>query len=236
VLSSRLYDLQQIDTALAHAVAYRSELNDGGPQRAIVAMTSDHLEELRRQITAAQGRVKALDLEIQSLQAKSTKIEADLYSGRIGNPKELAAMQDDVTALRHHTSHLEDEVLEVMERVESLETQRREAQEGLAAAEADLVSTVEAYRRAATAADRDIEALSARRRQVTAELDEDLVRRYDRLREKKDGVAVVAVRAGVCGGCHVTIPQRLLSRLERDRDLIAGCDGCGRFLIVTPHG
>ncbi len=229
---SLLYELQQVDTALARAMVHRQGLDDGTAHRDALVETTAHLEALKHQRAACQSRLRALDLEVQSLQAKRTKVNADLYSGRIGNPKELAAMQEEVSAFDRHTSGIEDEELGLLEQAEQLDAQIREAQRAVEAAGVALAQQEALFREAAAATDHEISGLTGRRAALVADADENLIRRYDRLWERKGGIAVVEVRGGICDGCHVVIPARLTSRLERDPDLIAACDGCGRLLVV----
>jgi predicted nucleic acid-binding Zn-ribbon protein len=231
--TSKLYNLQQVDTALAAAVAHRQRLDEGMTQRNIVASTTAYLEETAQQIAEAQSRQRMLELEIQSWRAKRAKLEREMYSGRVGNPKELTAMQGDAAAIGRHIGQLEDEEIGLMEQVESLEGERRMIQQQLEGATADLTRIVETFAREDAAAAAQIAELTARREALATEVEEDLLRRYERLIEKKGGLAVVAVTGGACGGCHVIIPRRLLARLERDHDLIATCDGCGRMLVVV---
>lgn len=232
----RLYELQQIDTATARVLAHRQALDDGAGVRAALAEARARLEGLRAEAAAAAVRTRALELEIQSLRAKRSRVEADLYSGRVGNPKELTAMTDEVAALARQQAQLEDEVLQLMERSEALDRQAHAAEAEVRAAEADLARLVAAFEQAAAAADAEIAALEARRRAHLAGIEEDLLRRYDRLRASKGGLAVVAVRGGVCDGCHVVVPERVVSRLERDPEHLVACDGCGRLLAVVPPG
>ncbi len=229
---SRLYELQQTDSSLARAIAHRQGLDDGSGQRAALAAAAEHLETIQRERASRQSRLRALDLEIQSLQAKLTKVNTDLYSGRIGNPKELAAMQDEVAAFDRQKASLEDEVLALLEQVDQFDAQARETQQAVDAAATALARQEAVFREAAAAADREIGDLTARRAAVVADVEKDLLRRYDLLRERKGGVAVVAVHSGICDGCHMAIPARLVTRLEKDPDLLAACDGCGRLLVV----
>ncbi len=229
---SQLYELQRIDTALTRAMAHRQGLDDGAAQRTALAAATEHLRELQRERTDCQSRLRVLDLEIQSLQAKRTRVNTDLYSGRVGNPKELAAMQDEVAGFDRRKAALEDEVLALLERVDQLDARIREGQQAVEATGAALARHEATFREAAAAADREISDLATRRTVLVAEIDEDLIRRYDRLREHKGGVAVVLVHGGVCDGCHVVIPERLVSRIRNDPDLLAACDGCGRLLVV----
>ncbi len=229
---SGLFRLQHVDLELARVSAQRAGLNDGTPERAAGVAAAERLAGLRAEIVDRQARLRILDLELQSVQSKQKKVEGDLYSGRISNPKELASMQDEVAALGRTRDHLEDEVLGLLDEVERLEPQEQEARAALSAAEAALTRQLQAFEQGAAAAERDLADLAAKRAQVATALDDDLIRRYDRLREAKGGVAIVAVRGGICEGCHITIPERFRRRLEENPDALATCDGCGRILIV----
>lgn len=231
---SRLYDLQQIDLALARAVAHRQGLDDGEKLRDEAASLAGRLADLRDRHAAAQSRMRSLELEVQSLRSKRTRVEQEMYSGRIGSPKELAAMQEEVQVLERHQSRLEDQILELLEEAEHLDLQIRETGQQMEVARTALDRHVEAHHKAVADADARIAEMTARRVGLASAVDEALLRRYDLLRERKGGLAVVAVRAGVCDGCHVAVPERLSTRLERDPDLVAACDGCGRLLVFRP--
>jgi hypothetical protein len=65
-----------------------------------------------------------------------------------------------------------------------------------------------------------------------AEIAPELTRRYERLRERKEGLAVAQVLSnGICEGCHVKIPDRLYADLQETSDLRT-CEECGRILYV----
>ncbi|MGQ0548393.1 MAG: zinc ribbon domain-containing protein [Armatimonadota bacterium] len=232
--TSRLYDLQQLDSAIARAIARRATLNDGTAEHAAAAGAAGRLTELRHGLADRRARLHDLELAVESVRAKRAKVEADLYSGRISNPKELAAMQEEVAILNRTTSRSEDDMLGILDEVERLEPQEREWAGTLQAADAALTRQMAAFQQATEEIEKEIADLTARREALAAELDSDLVRRYDRLRERKGGVAIVAVRAGTCEGCHVAIPERLLRRLQDDPETLAACDGCGRWLYIPP--
>ncbi len=232
VSTSRLYDLQQVDLAIARATAQLAALNDGTPERAAVAEATGRLNAIQQDIAQRRARLRDLELAVDTVRAKRTKVEADLYSGRISNPKELSAMQEEITALNRTTSRSEDDMLGLLDEVERLEPQEREWAGALQSADAALERQVAEFRQTTEALEKEIAELTTRREAVAAELDPDLVRRYDRLRERKGGVAIVAVRGGICEGCHVAVPERLFRRLQDDPEMLAACDGCGRWLYI----
>lgn len=232
VSTSRLYELQQVDSAIARAMAQRAALNDGTPERAVVAEATGRLHDIQRDIAQRRARLRDLELAVDSIRAKRTKVEANLYSGRISNPKELTAMQEEITLLNRTTSRSEDDMLGILDEVERLEPQEREWAGTLQSADAALTRQVATFQQSSEAIEKEIAELTARRAALAAEMDPDLVRRYDRLRERKGGVAIVAVRGGVCEGCHVAVPERLVRRLQDDPETLAACDGCGRWLYI----
>jgi predicted nucleic acid-binding Zn-ribbon protein len=156
-----------------------------------------------------------------------------MYSGRVRNPKELSAMQDDVAALARAKSALEDEALALYERAERLEVDATDAKRDLDTSRRDAEQQEHSYRDAVAQCEREIASLEAQREELASGIDEDILRRYDRLRPQKGGVAVVVVRPdGVCDGCHVAVPERVVSRLRHDPDGVQTCDGCGRILVL----
>lgn len=229
-----LYQLQQIDSAIAQVTAQRAGLDDGTAARADVAAAEAHLTALMESLRHARTRAQDLELELAALEAKRARVEADLYSGRVRNPKELAAMQDEVAQLARQKAHREDDLLSLLSDIDRLEPAARDAQRRLEEARHALEARLEAYRATVVDLEGRLAALEARRAALVEQVEETVRRRYDRLRQAKGGLAVVAVRDGTCEGCHVVVPERLVVRLRDDPELLATCDGCGRLLVVPP--
>lgn len=64
--------------------------------------------------------------------------------------------------------------------------------------------------------------------ELRGSLDDDCLRRFDRLRQQ--GMAVAKLEAGVCGGCRLNIPQGDVIRMRKSAEPPA-CPNCGRFLL-----
>jgi predicted nucleic acid-binding Zn-ribbon protein len=121
----RLYELQQIDSRIGRLETSLATLDDGSSLRAQLAQAHSAEETLRAEVGGRQARLRDLELELQTTAAKAAKVEKDLYSGRISNPKELRAMQEDVEGLGRQRQRLEDEILTLMEEIERLGEQLR---------------------------------------------------------------------------------------------------------------
>ncbi len=56
---------------------------------------------------------------------------------------------------------------------------------------------------------------------------------YNRVRPAKAGVAVVAIRNGVCGGCYNAVPRQLALELKKGEKHTV-CEYCGRIIVGEP--
>lgn len=229
---ARLYVLQQIDTALARLESARASLDDGSVLRARAEQVRAGVDAARADLHSRQVRLRDLELQLAAAGDKAARVAADLYGGRIRNPKELEALQEELEALRRQQRRLEDEILALMEEVEEGGRRLAALESDWRAAEAELEARLAAYRDQVQALEAELAALRRRREEVAAEIEPDLLRRYERLRERRGGVAVAAVTEGTCGACHVALPEAVLVRLQTEEDILLTCEECGRILHV----
>lgn len=216
--------LTQLDRTLAG-------LDDGTRLRALVDQSRAEEEAAGADLKAKQAHLRTLELELQSAVEKARKIEQELYSGRVGNPKELTAMQEDVASIGRQRRKTEDEMLALMEEVEQLTASVGTLEAQRQARERELEEHLVQYQGHLRTMAAQLDDLKSVREAKAAEIDADLLRRYERLRPRKDGVAVAAVVRGICEGCHVAIPEgRVAEILEGAR--IFTCEECGRILYV----
>lgn len=227
----QLYALQQLDFRLARLERTLAALDDGTQLRTLAGEAQAAEEARSAELRAGQAGLRDLELELQAVVDKARKLEADMYSGRIGNPKELSAMQQDVGVLGRQRRRIEDEMLSLMEAGEQLakdvgilaaqrQARDREIEDHVVQYQADTHSLTEEI--ASVRAERDVRA---------SEADPDLLRRYERLRDRKEGLAVAAVVQGICEGCHVAIPEGRVADIVEGRRIYT-CEECGRILYV----
>jgi len=165
--------------------------------------------------------------EIEEERDKVERAKAKLMS--IKTNKEYYAMLKEIEGTRRTNVAREEELLSLLARYE-------EAEKRLAERKADLDEVSGRYRerrididaRMGTFDD-DIGKLDARRRQVANKLDPSLVRRFEMIFERRDGLAVVAARNYSCMGCHMNIAPQLFNLLQRE-DRIHTCPNCNRVV------
>ncbi|MBS41620.1 MAG: hypothetical protein CMH83_00295 [Nocardioides sp.] len=233
----RLLDLQGTD-ARADQLRHR---RDHLPELHEIAV----LEEQRR---SADDRRRDAQVVVDDLSVEQAKADKDVEqvrirrerdqqrmdSGAVSNPKDLQRMQDELASLERRISVLEDEELEVMERLEEAQTTLTSVTEEVAAADEKLVE-LRATR------DEKYAELDAELTGVLAERDpsgvpDDLLALYEKLRASKGGVGAAELRARACGGCRLTLDNAELAQIRNaPTDQVVRCEECQRILVRTPE-
>jgi predicted nucleic acid-binding Zn-ribbon protein len=227
-ISRQLYQLQEIDQEVeSDEQTLRGLAAQLGESKAVVEAKAGlisaqkHVEELAQ-------RQRALEGEVDDLASKIAAAEGQLYSGRIGSPKELANLQHEVELLKAKRDQLEVKALEVMEQAEATEasvaadiSQLEQMEAAWRRQQDDLSQQMEIYRN-------KLSELKQRRQQCGTGIDQQAVAAYERIRQQK-GQAVARVEQGICRGCRISLP---VSNLQQARGpQLVHCSSCGRILF-----
>jgi len=154
--------------------------------------------------------------------------------GLISNPKDLERMGHELESLERRISSLEDDELEVMEKVEEAQTELRGYEELVAETDEKLAALTASRDEKLAAIDADLQQVQADRGPAAEGLPDDLVALYQRLREQKGGVGAAALRARECGGCRLSLDSVELSRIKGlPEDEVVRCEECNRILVRT---
>ena len=68
--------------------------------------------------------------------------------------------------------------------------------------------------------------------QLKGQIDQEVLRPYERLARSRPGSALVEVKARVCQGCYTTLTKQQEILLMRDASVVF-CDTCGRMLMLA---
>lgn len=181
------------------------------------------LAEWKERDKVRQERERLLQEEAKKATEKRMRMS------RIKNIKELQALQREIDQIKQASAQVEEELIKLMEGLEAgqavleekeselrqLERQWRERRDEI---EAQLKRLEAAISEAATL-----------RESIVAQLNGDLVKRYELIFSRRGGVAVVPVLDGICQGCFMNVPPQLCNEILRGERLIL-CPSCHRIL------
>lgn len=236
-MQARLLDLQELDTRLSqldHQARTLPELID-------IARLEASEADLRAEVVRAETQVSDLEREVakaeaavQQVRDRAARDEARLAAGT-GTAKDLQGLQHELESLARRQSVLEDEELEVMERVEEAQ---RVAEAAVSARDRHATRLAElraARDEKAAAIGAEREEVASGRPAVVADVSPELLALYDRIRAHS-GTGAAPLLQRRCGGCRLELNVVDLNRFRSAaEDEVLRCEECGRILVRTPE-
>src|SRR5580698_229066 len=114
-----LYALQQQDSLLTALKRQYSLLDTGKAEKAEYDLADAANKEALEGLHTVSADLKDTELEQQQIEAKRKEYDTKLYSGKVTNPKELQAMQDEVEMLVRQRTKLDDKIIVLMDLLEA---------------------------------------------------------------------------------------------------------------------
>jgi hypothetical protein len=224
-----LVALQSVDGQLFALEKAKGDL----PSRVLELQNQrDQLAEQQRQKAAVlaetQSRRRSAEGALQMARERKKKYDQQLYS--VKNNKEYDAVTAEIEMAVADIDQAETKILEAIEQEDVLKKETAELEEKLKAlqAECDEQQGILAQREQETRS--MVETLRQQRDELAAKLRKPLLGAYQRILNGKDGLAVVEVVRGACGGCSTRIPPQRVMEI-REMSQIRYCESCGRILV-----
>lgn len=233
----RLLDVQALDVRLSQLAHKRKSL----PEHAEIESLTKDLTQLRDLLVAAQTeesdttreQTKA-EQDVDQVRQRAARDQQRLDSGAVSSPKDLESLQREIASLAKRQGDLEDVVLEVMERRESAQERVAELTERVSSVQSKTDDAI--TRRDAATQQIDAEAAEvAKERAVVAEvIPADLLKLYDKLREKQGGVGAARLYQRKCEGCRLELNITEVAEVRAaSPDTVLRCENCSRILVRT---
>lgn len=228
----KLITLQRLEST-AHAAARRIA-EEPGAQKAFDARIETAraaVEAAKQLLTDSQTARRAIEKEVAVHQGRLSKFREQGMA--VKTNQEFHAIQHEIAFAEKEIKALEDQILEKM-----IEGDERTAvvkrAEGTLAAE---TKTVEAERKVLAS---DVAGLRASIEQVSKErddlaktIDAGVLRTFQVVAAKRNGVGLAEAKDGVCTICHVRLRPQVFNTIRRN-DEILQCDHCNRILYFVP--
>jgi predicted nucleic acid-binding Zn-ribbon protein len=232
---SQISDIQTLQEFDDQAAAQKSQLAD--VQRRIAG--DEALEAARAALAAAERAATPvrkdetrLEDQVQALESKIEQEQKRLYSGTVTSPKELQNIQHEVDSLKEQHARLEDQLIEVELRLEELNGAVETASQDVKQREAERASSLPRWETEVQSLNQSITRLEARRAGVRAAIPPRALAVYDRVRERRGGMAVARLQGNTCTACRVSMPDSVRRQLFAP-DALVQCPNCERILFMA---
>lgn len=226
-----LFRLQQIDTQIDQIDSRISELDRLLSGNEALLLAKQQAEDSHKALEKARKALKEAEFAVHEQNLKIEQTENTLYSGRVRNPKELQDLQKDIVLLKKHLGALEERQLEQMINLEGAEAGDTAATSDLNRVQASFAEQSAGWLGQREQLQKNRERLLAERAPALSPVPQETRDFYDRLRQRKKGIAVTSVNDGACSVCGATIRPSEVQAARASLD-IAYCSTCGRILYT----
>jgi predicted nucleic acid-binding Zn-ribbon protein len=185
-------------------------------------------------VAAALGRVREVELKIKNLE-----LDANTRRNTIGRLKEqqfatrkneeFRAMGHEIERYEKEISNLEDQELELMDKLEKVKPDLTAAQQALSATKKSVDSEIAELTDRAKAIQDRLAELTKERTDLSANVEPDALAMYNRLLKSKGNSVVVYLDKETCQGCHMKVVLATIQGVREQKE-ITNCEQCGRVL------
>ena len=228
-LSFQLFQLQKIDTELDHAQKRVEEIQSAIQADKNVEIAKKRVESMEADLRKIKSEFEATDYETGQKKVKKSQSEANLYSGRIQNPKELQDLQAEIASLNKMLVDLEAKSLEQLEKLDKTEEKTAALREELKKALTEFETNKSRLIAEMSNFENDIKNLSAKRTSQEAQLTSDQKSAYEHLRKIKHGLAIAQLQDNSCSACGSSLTASQCQQARSGSQLFY-CPTCGRIV------
>ena len=189
------------------------------------------LKKLEDNLKTIQVAQKSLDNDIKSKDDAIAKADASL--SLLKTNKEYQAKLLEIENIKADKSLIEDKILAGFDEVEAA----RKAVEAEKAVVAEYEKEFNEKKRAVdevlAVAQDQLKVKESQRLRITPEVRPDILSRYERILNNKDGLAIVMVNdKNACSGCYMHLTEQRLNEI-RKYDQLVSCDMCARIVYLA---
>ncbi len=224
-----LHELQAVDTKVLEV-------------ERIGAVLPEKIRVLEAEVEVLRAELGGLNTELETRKKEQREIEAQIKEetekhkkwkrrlNEIKTPREYQAMSREIELGERQVRDFEESVLAIMTEVEAKQKVLSEKDGDLKARELVVAGKVRELRIRQSELTKEAAKIAEGRISMLKQVPEPLLKKYEQLRERKNGIAVALVLEGRCLACNVQLRPQQIVDLKKYASIMA-CSQCYRILI-----
>jgi predicted nucleic acid-binding Zn-ribbon protein len=222
-------ELQRIDTQLRQLEGLKGDLPNQVRRLNQELMEAEKTLEIQEKKSVDYKKETGIiEMEIKALEGKQIKYQNQLFE--VKTNREYDAITHEIESVKIEIGKKESRLLELMDLVENGGKSVEEARNQMTRLKGEFEKKNADLSKKQEATERDEIALRDKRSKALRGIEPKWLASYERIRNAKNGLAMVPIVRNACGGCRKTFPpQRVLEIREGNRLYL--CDVCGRMLF-----
>ncbi|MDX9746382.1 MAG: C4-type zinc ribbon domain-containing protein [Syntrophales bacterium] len=179
-----------------------------------------HLEDLRSQYREREDKLRQGQ---DGLKKARERLEL------VKNNKEYQAILKEIDSMEKKNGDVESEIIGLFDAIDKENGELEQREKDFAGESNAYQTNRNKLELEMKSLDESIAECQARNGRIRGSLGENLIRKYEAIRNLHRDVAVVSVWKGVCNGCHMNIPPQMYNELQKTTVLMS-CPHCNRII------
>ena len=193
-------------------------------KRDLLVAAQTERDDIKHELTRAE-------VDVEQVVSRIERDEKRLSSGQ-GSPKELEQLQHELGSLAKRRAELEEVELEIMVRIEGVDSRIKELGQECSSLESQLSELKMKKDQESTALEGSMKQTRESRSDLAPKIDSELLALYEKIRSSGDGIGAAKLAGNQCTGCHLTMNAAELTRIKAlADDEVVRCEECRRILI-----
>jgi uncharacterized protein len=224
-----IHNLQKIDSRLDSIFKIRGALPEEVQdlEDEIIGYET-RLEKFQNDISSLEDEIKKHKEAIKDSEKLIKKYQEQQMNVR--NNREYDAITKELELQDLEIQVSKKKIGEAQARIESKNNELDELKEVLKDRKKDLDTKQDELKTIVSESESEENKLITEKEKAAKKIDERILKSYDKIRTNaKNGLAVVLVKRGACGGCFNIVPPQRQADIREKKKLIV-CEHCGRIL------
>ena len=224
-----LYQLQKIDSEIDDLVSSRGELPHRVAELRYALDEREHiLQEIERRIDENEHEMRRIGGDTDANRERLDKYKGQQFE--VKTTREYDAISFQIEDADRRLREDSDRMGRISIELENAKAEAEDLSRELNDMRAEFEDSEKLLNEMMAETAAEEKALLERREEVVPKITQNYISIYERVRPAKDGVAVVALKGGVCGGCYNAVPRQLVLELNRGEKHTV-CEYCGRIIV-----
>ena len=192
-----------------------------------VRLKEGELKEEKEELAVRERELRSKERKLEDANLHLQKSRDKIYM--VKNNKELEVLNEEIEKVKREKSLLEDENLALMEAIEELSPRIKTKEKNLEEERNKLFSEKKNYEVTLNQAQENLALFLKERNDIAGKIDKVLLAEYQKFYRSKADFGIVAMKDGVCQGCHMTVSAQLANKIRKNEQIIR-CENCARIL------
>ncbi|MBI4423638.1 MAG: hypothetical protein HY554_07925 [Elusimicrobia bacterium] len=190
----------------------------------------------KARLNDVKGRQSATQLKRKEKEAQMAAKEADIKKhgqelNQVKTNDAFRALQNQIDGGKTAVSDLETEILTLMEELDALAREEKAVAAEIKGEDSHDLEEIQAFEKDKAALEAKAAAQKQARDALVPGIPEDVLKHYEHLRKRKQGVALAPVLKNICGACRIMLPPQVIVEVTK-ATAISTCESCYRILYL----